>query len=284
MVDVDWEGFKRWLERDKSRYYARDIYYNARKYADYLFGKSLSDLARMSEGKRRVVMSSLANLAKFLGIYPQWKSKVQSFSLKWSSAETRDKRVVDRLTKVVDVNDLYQWIRQVGAERPELTCFLEFMAITGLRLTEAVNSFNLIVELSGKGKLADYYDAEKEVLEHYKFKDKFLRKGKKAFISFVPKEFLKRLENASPVPGAKSLVKLVSRLGLHSRFSDLRELHASVMTKYLNQSEINFLHGRIGTSVFMQNYFNPAWIGDLKQRVFKGIAEIQKKLRKGKGE
>jgi hypothetical protein len=50
------------------------------------------------------------------------------------------------------------------------------------------------------------------------------------------------------------------------------------MTKYLNQSEIDFLHGRVGTSVFMQNYFNPAWISDLKQRVFQGIAEIQSRL------
>ena len=172
----------------------------------------------------------------------------------------------------------------MATEREELRDFLEFMAITGLRLVEAVASWNLIVDLAKENRLSEYYDAEKEVLEHYKFKDKFLRKGKKALISFVPKEFIKRISNASYVPNAKSLIKMVSRTGLSSRFSDIREFHASVMTKYLNQSEINFLHGRIGTSVFMQNYFNPAWIGDLKQRVFKGIAEIQKKLRKVKGE
>jgi hypothetical protein len=28
----------------------------------------------------------------------------------------------------------------------------------------------------------------------------------------------------------------------------------------------------------MANYYNPLWIGDLKQRAFKGIAEIQSKL------
>jgi len=42
----------------------------------------------------------------------------------------------------------------------------------------------------------------------------------------------------------------------------------------LSESEINFLHGRIGASVFMQNYFNPAWISDLKERVFNGIKKI----------
>jgi len=30
--------------------------------------------------------------------------------------------------------------------------------------------------------------------------------------------------------------------------------------------------------VFMRNYFNPALIGDLKERVFKGLAEIEKEL------
>jgi hypothetical protein len=50
------------------------------------------------------------------------------------------------------------------------------------------------------------------------------------------------------------------------------------MTKYLNASEIDFLHGRIGVSTFMMNYYNPLWIGDLKQRVFKGIAEIEAKI------
>ena len=45
------------------------------------------------------------------------------------------------------------------------------------------------------------------------------------------------------------------------------------MTKYLSQPEIDFLQGSVSGSVFMRNYFNPALIGDLKERVFKGIAD-----------
>ena len=70
----------------------------------------------------------------------------------------------------------------------------------------------------------------------------------------------------------------VKRMGLKQRFSDLRELHGSILTRYLSESEINFLHGRIGASVFMQNYFNIAWINDLKERLFKGIREILKEI------
>jgi len=46
----------------------------------------------------------------------------------------------------------------------------------------------------------------------------------------------------------------------------------------LKESEINFLHGRVSASIFMQNYFNPAWISDLRQRMFKAIEEIKQKL------
>ena len=55
---------------------------------------------------------------------------------------------------------------------------------------------------------------------------------------------------------------------------DVREAHASFMTKHLQQPEIDFIHGRVSTNVFMRNYFNPALIGDLKARALKGIQEM----------
>ena len=50
------------------------------------------------------------------------------------------------------------------------------------------------------------------------------------------------------------------------------------MSKYLSEAEINFIAGRISGSVFMTNYFNPAMITDLKQRVFNAIKEIEAKI------
>jgi hypothetical protein len=63
------------------------------------------------------------------------------------------------------------------------------------------------------------------------------------------------------------------------RFGDIREAHGTFMTKFLKESEINFLHGRVTASIFMANYFNPALIADLKSRAFQGIAEIQEKVK-----
>jgi len=232
----------------------------------------------LSEGKRRMVLAGLSALAKYLGIYNQWKESVQRYGIKWIGVETKDKRIIQRLTKAIDINDVYDWIRKVKEARMELSVFMDFMALTGLRLVEAVESFNLIIKLAKEGKLSEYYDSEKEVLEHYKFRELFLRKGKKALISFVPKELVQRISQSVPVKTANCIDKTVRNSGLHSRFSDLREFHGSIMTKYLNQNEIDFIHGRIGTSTFMANYYNPLWISDLKQRVFKGIAEIEAKI------
>jgi len=74
------------------------------------------------------------------------------------------------------------------------------------------------------------------------------------------------------------VLKTLQRYGMRCRFGDIKEAHGSVMTKYLSRSEIDFLHGRIGTSVFMQHYFNPKLIADLKDRVMKGIKEILNKI------
>jgi hypothetical protein len=35
--------------------------------------------------------------------------------------------------------------------------------------------YNMIIELSAQGRLRGYYNGEKQVLEHYKFKGKLLR-------------------------------------------------------------------------------------------------------------
>ena len=52
------------------------------------------------------------------------------------------------------------------------------------------------------------------------------------------------------------------------------------MTKFLNPPEIDFLQGRLSTSVFMKNYSNPVLIKDLRRRVFPGISEMQVTLSK----
>ena len=100
-----------------------------------------------------------------------------------------------------------------------------------------------------------------------------LRKSKKAFICFVSKDLITKIAESKPLT-LNILPNRRKRRKLTRRFGDIREFHASILTRHLRQPEIDFIHGRISTSVFMRNYFNPAWIQDLKERTLKSAEDI----------
>ncbi|MCX8151404.1 MAG: hypothetical protein N3D85_07910 [Candidatus Bathyarchaeota archaeon] len=227
------------------------------------------------------VLKALSALAKFTGQYEDWKVLLKNYGLSWIGRSTDD-IIIDRLTKTHDPNEVWDWIRQVKEARPELSVFMDFLAVTGLRFMECHDSYNLIIKLHGEGKLGSYFNAEREALEHFRFKEVFLRNTKKAFVSFVPSGLVEDMCVRDPLPEGEYVKKLVQRRRLPLRFGDVREAHGTLMTKYLKESEINFLHGRVSSSVFMQHYFNPSLIGDLKERTFKGVVEILEKTKNGK--
>ena len=284
-----WVAFEKWLTREGQHkpYVARYMVSYAKTFRHCLQDKNLDALLSLAHGKKRLVMASLSALAKFTGVYDCWKSLVKQYSLKWSG-KSKDQVVIERLTSIRDPEEIWTWICSVKRELPGLIDFMDLMAVSGLRFGEAVNSYNLIIKLSasegvelvlnnnGKTRTTGYYNTEKSTLEHFWFEELFLRHTKKAFISFVPKELVAKIGKNEPLNlyGVQTAVKRCVPL----RFSDVREAHGTFLTKFLKPSEIDFLHGRVTGSVFMANYFNPALIGDLKTRVFQGIAEIMEKV------
>jgi len=276
--EIDWEGFQNYMEQTSKSEYAKYCVNYAKKYAHCLLNGDFSEIRVLPKTIRGNVLKALSNLAKFLGIYPEFKRLKDDYSIKWVGKST-DEIIIDRLTKVEDPNELFKWIREVKQLNPDLEDFLDLMAITGLRLTEAIDCYNLIIQLAKEGKLNEYYNEEKGTLEHFKFKEIFLRKNKKVFVSFVPKELVERIaSNKKLIKSRFQVEKRVQKQGYKIRYTDIRELHGSFLTKYLTQPEIDFLHGRTSASIFMQNYFNPAWISDLKKRVFKAIKQIEAKI------
>lgn len=75
---------------------------------------------------------------------------------------------------------------------------LKFLRITGLRCSEGIESFNLIISLSNQGKLNEYLSAD-GIIEHFRFKTKFLRGTKNAFISIVPESLITEIGKSLPV-------------------------------------------------------------------------------------
>jgi len=237
---------------------------------------NLTDLKMLGDSQRLHALKGLTTLSKFLGICEDFRRLVKNYGLKCSDKNS-DELIINRLIKSINPDEIFQWIKRVKACMPELSDFMDFLTVTGLRFIEAVESYNLIISLSKQGKLGEYFNAERQILEHFKFKDIFIRKSKKVFITFVPEQCILKITKHAPIDYDK-VKKVVARKVGKLRFADIRELHASVITEYLRQPEIDFLHGRINSSIFMQNYFNPMWIKGLKGRAFKAIEKISRSI------
>ena len=238
----------------------------------------MSEVRDLKETIRPNALKALSVLAKFLGIHDEYKHLIRDYGLKWSGRSAED-LIIDRMTKVENPDEVFEWIKQVKNARPDLSEFVELMAVTGLRLVEAVESYNLIIKLSKEARLNEYYNSDNGILEHFKFKQIFFRRSKKTFISFVGDDLIHRISTRKLLTSPVAVQNLVRKKGLKVRFADIRETHATFMTRYLKDNEIDFLHGRVTSNVFMRNYFNPSLIRNLKIRVFQAIAEIQKKTR-----
>jgi len=267
-----WLNFKRFLEKSYTTKYGNQIFNNAQRFKHCIANNDLSILKTFSQGKQLNVMKALSALAKFSGCYERYKQLIKAYGLKWSV--NNDDIIIARLIRYSNgngtTNDLFEWIKTVKREIPDFAVFMDFTLATGLRLDEAIESYRLIVH----GNLSEYYNAETGVLEHFRYRETFIRRTKKAFMSFASKSMIEAIRSSDFTPTQDVIRKRMQRLGLKLRFGDLRELWASYGVKHLRQPEIDFLQGRVSASVFMRNYFNPAWIGDLQKRALKNANEL----------
>jgi hypothetical protein len=274
---ADWNRFRVWLE---SKHYAprhlTSLFNYAVKYSDCLFKNDLTKLQGKPKSFQKNVMTALSSLAKFTGKYEDWKGIIKQHGLVWTGAD-KDQVFINRLEGVRDSGEIWGWIKESKEVYPDLTPLLDLMSVTGLRFIEGINANNLLLDLKSQGKLGSYYFEEKGTLEHYHFAELFLRSTKKAFVSFVTPNVVASVLQGKKL-SANSVQDRFSGHGLRARFGDIREAHATFMTKFLKAPEIDFLHGRVTSSVFMANYFNPSLIADLQARAFQGIAEIQAKI------
>jgi intergrase/recombinase len=245
----------------------------AKKYKDCLLKRDFSELNSFSDSKRNHVLKALSSLAKFLGMYQDFKASMKNCGLTWKTMTTED-LIISRLAGANKSDDIIWWISKIKKRIPELSVFMDFVLISGLRLNESIRAYNLVIHLAKEGKLNEYYDVEAEALEHFRFKHLFIRRTKKVFISFIPKVFIDRISKQENLTRYQIDNRIRRDNKLKSRFSDIREYYATYMTKWLTQPEIDFLQGRVSANVFMRNYFNPALISDLKERAFRGINEV----------
>ena len=142
-------------------------------------------------------MESLAALSKFTGTYDTWQVIKKQAGLKWEQADAMS--TINALLSG-EATGAIAWLREVAAKLPvAYRVTLVLAALTGLRPSEAAASCALIHELAQKGQLSDYYDAEMQMLQHFKYPKPFLRRTKNAYISFVTPRMLDIVAASKPV-------------------------------------------------------------------------------------
>ena len=234
---------------------------------------NLSELESFTKAKKAHVLKSLIALSKYLGVYEDFKKKIKSYGIKWEKQDALESflRIVKPKEELIDC------VKKCLKLDKNLATFVEFLTISGLRKGEAINSFNLIIELAKEGKLNEYYDFGLQSLEHFRFK-KFLRRTKNVFFSFIPEDLIWKISSCRPI-NETWIKRRLRENGLKIRMNELRSYFATFMLKNgLLREEVDLLQGRMGTSIFMRHYFSPQ-IYELRDRVLAAIEKLREQLK-----
>lgn len=278
---VQWylNEYEEWLKASHCNKVARYLMSYSLQYIEILSNpKQASKLVVMSKGKRKLVMASLSNLAKFLGCYQHWKNIIKEHGLKWPTQDS-----LETFLSILNsnINETRQWLPETIPRLPlKYGCVAAFCALTGLRPSEACQSTKLIVELHEKNELDHYLDRELMMLQHFKFKDIFLRRNKNAYISFITKELLDTVLEIKPKIEYIALVSALRRRRIKRKMKELRKLHGTLLRNYgIPKELVDLLHGRISQSIFIKFYYKP-FLLDVKNKSLKALKPLEKELLK----
>jgi len=234
---------------------------------------NLRDLDSFSKWKKNSTLKALIALSKYLGIYEQFKAKVKGYGIKWESQSS-----VESFLRMMNRKDgLMDWVKKSAKVLDKnLSTFIEFVMISGIRRGEAINAFNLIIQLQRTGKLSSYYNSDLQCLEHFRFEDVFIRRTKNVFFSFIAKPFIEGVNTCDPI-SYTTLKRRLKDNGMKLRLNELRDHYATFMVHNgLIREEVDILQGRIGKSLFMRHYFSPN-VTELRDKVLNAITGMTKK-------
>jgi len=269
---ISWENFSAWLFQTRTRRNAREMLRYAGRFAVVLERPNMaSQLLLLNKDLRRVAMSALSNLSKFLGVYEQWKYTIRNYGLKWENTSS-----LEAFLSILNSNleETEEWLKTVIQKLPRgYSTVLVFDALTGLRPTEAAISCKLISELSDQNKLNLYLDRDLMMLQHFRFPDLLLRKSKNAYISFITPELLELVLETKPKIKYSGIDTMIGRIGFNTRTKQLRKLYATQLRNQLPQELVDLLQGRISQTIFMKFYYRPLLL-DTKNKILTAIQPL----------
>jgi hypothetical protein len=265
---VDWSEYKDWVYHKYAKSHAPSVMTYSKKYSHILLTGDLKEIEKISPKTKNTSLKALVILSKFLGIHEKFKAAMKSYGIKLY----RPGVLGSFMRMYTNPNaDLMEWYSKAcSVLRPNERVYLQFLKLTGLRKGESLTAFNKIIELNTQGNLNEYYNEERSLLEHFKYKEEFLRGTKKVYISVVPESLVMSISECAQV-SYDGLRKRLMRAKLKCRLNELRDYFGTFMVRHdLIKEEVDLLQGRIPPSIFIRHYWSPSF-AELKDRTLRAI-------------
>lgn len=230
----------------------------------------------MSGEKRIHIMKAMAALARFTGEVPAWQEIKQRYNLTWTTGTEK----LDALQRFFDdsksLDSMLQWVRDALKILPaQMGQAIRWCILTGLRPMESLQTIRLINDHIA---FKTYYDRDKQILQHFKFPDLFLRRTKTTYITIVNKELLAIAQNAVSNPSYDRIRYACADIGgLPFHMAYCRKIFASWLRQSGIESEIvDLLQGRVGKNIFLRNYYRPSL--EYKDKVLTALENLREKI------
>lgn len=272
---IDWKQFHNFLLQRMTKKTAEDRLRYSKQYASILTSVSIpTELLQLPPNKRIHIMKALSSLARFTGRSDIWRQIIQRYQLSWSTGTEK----VDAFTRFFDdsrsLDTMLHWLKEAMQVLPsQYANLLLFCTLTGMRGTECVESIRLLNSLSEQ----QYYNPERQILQHYLYPQIFIRRTKAMYISIVNEQIIAIAQKIGNTATQDGLKKAIMRSCLSMKIKYCRKIHGSWLKKYGIETEIiNMLQGRIGKDIFLRHYMTPN--SNFKNDVLDAIGELQKQI------
>jgi hypothetical protein len=273
----NFEAFRAWLQaQGKTKATIKNTVNYAKLHAHILESGEAGSLMTLSARNKHHAMTALANLAKFQGCYDRWLDIRRRYNLKWSkggSLQAFERFFNDDLN--LDV--MLQRVRRMVEVLPvQLAKIIKFACLVGLRPAEVCESARLLNSELSSG--LQYYNPERQALEHFSFPEIFLRRTKNAYISFVTPDNLQPIADLGCRTPTWNRIRLACRrAGVWMEMHLCRKIYGSWLSARAIQSEVvDMLQGRVSPSVFSRHYLTPS--SSLKDRILEAVEDLARQL------
>jgi intergrase/recombinase len=267
-LELNWDEYHDWVYAKYAKSWAPTVMTYSKKYSYILLEGNIKDIDKIPGKTKNTSIKALIILSKFLGVSQEFKTQLKSYGIKLFQEDALSSFIRLYNNKNSNLNEWYTKAQTVL--RPNEHLFLQFLKLSGLRKEEGIMSFNKIIELSKQGKLNEYYNDERSLLEHFKYKEQFLRGTKNVYISILPKSLVLNIADSEPVTYS-ALYKRLMRTKVMSRINELRDNFGTFMVRNgLIKEEVDLLQGRIPPSIFIRHYWSPSFI-EIKERTIQAI-------------